>query len=304
MSQRLQNQKQQKTARPSLEEKIPVSLPLCLDFTLLPADGTAHQTSALLALDAAVHTDAVVPDEAPDGVDPALVAGEVVVKLAGDAVDLVQAGPGDGGEVVVLVVQADVVGEPVERPVVRKGLGHGDLVGRVALRGRDCLVHVVLGDEVAGDGVQAAGEERGEDEVEQRVARGVADEDGVKGDLHRNVEGVDARERDAVDGHGPDGVEEDLKGAEKGLAKDGVEEEGFERGREIGVEAVDAKRLVVREVVGLDAGQVISFLEQMGGERVLRLRRGFGIVLGRKRCRGCRWAGWQRWPGDGSPGHS
>ena len=53
-------------------------------------------------------------------------------------------------------------------------------------------------------------------------------------------------ERHAVDGHGPQGVEEDLKGAEEGFAEDGVEEDGFEGGGQVGVQAVDAEGFVVR----------------------------------------------------------
>lgn len=58
-------------------------------------------------------------------------------------------------------------------------------------------------------------------------------------------------EGDAVDGHGAQGVEEDLERAEEGFSEDGVEEEGFKCGGEIGVEAVYAERLVVSEMVGL-----------------------------------------------------
>lgn len=49
----------------------------------------------------------------------------------------------------------------------------------------------------------------------------------------------------AVDGHGTQGVEEDLEGAEEGFAEDGVEENGFEGGGKVGVEAVDAEGFVV-----------------------------------------------------------
>lgn len=38
---------------------------------------------------------------------------------------------------------------------------------------------------------------------------------------------MDGGEGRAVDEHGPEGVEEDLEGAEKRLAEEGVEEEGF-----------------------------------------------------------------------------
>lgn len=209
---------------------------LGLDLRLLPADGAAaDDAAAVLALDAAADADVFVPNEAPDGVGPALVAGQVLVKLPGHVVDGGQAGPGHGGEVVVLVVQADVVREPVEGPVVGKGLGDGDAVVRVALRLGDRLVHVVLGDEVAGQRVEAAGEEGGEQEVGKGGGRGEADEGDVEGDLDEDVEVVHPGKGDAVDGHGADGVKEDLEGAEKGLAENRVEHQGLGGGGQIRV---------------------------------------------------------------------
>jgi hypothetical protein len=100
------------------------------------------------------------------------VPGEVFVELAGNVAQLVQPGPGDGGEVVVLVVQADVVSEEVEGSVVGEGLRDLELVVDVLLLGGDGLVDVMLGDEVAGQGVQGAGEEGGEEEVEDGVGAG------------------------------------------------------------------------------------------------------------------------------------
>lgn len=54
-------------------------------------------------------------------------AGQRLVELARDGVQLVQFRPGDGGEIVVLVVQAHVVGEDIQRAVVgvclRRGQG-------------------------------------------------------------------------------------------------------------------------------------------------------------------------------------
>lgn len=179
-------------------------------------------------------------------------AGQLVVELAGDGAKLGQAGPGDGGEVVVLVVQADVVGQKVEGTVVGKGLGDRDVVGGVALGGGDGLVDVVLGDEVAGERVEGAGEEGGEEEVEDGVEAEGGVEGVVEGELDGDVEVVDPGEGDAVDEGRADGVEEDLEGAEEGLAEDRVEEDDFEGGGEVGVEAVDAEGLVVRQVVGLE----------------------------------------------------
>lgn len=56
---------------------------------------------------------------------------------------------------------------------------------------------------------------------------------------------MDPGQGQLVDHHGPQGVEEDLEGAEEGFAGDGVEEEGFEGGGEVGVEACDAEGFVV-----------------------------------------------------------
>ena len=174
-----------------------------------------------------------------------------VVKLGGDALDGRQPGPRHGGEIMMLVVKTDVVGEPVERAVVGEGLGDRDAVIRVARRGGDGLVDVVLCDEVAGERVQAAGEERGEEEVEESVGGGYAQEDKVEGELNDNVEEVNLGKGHAVDSHGTDGVEEDLEGAKEGLAEDRIEQEGLERGRQVGVKAIDAEALVVGKMVRL-----------------------------------------------------
>ena len=69
--------------------------------------------------------------------------------------------------------------------------------------------------------------------------------------LRPDVQEVDARERYFEDEDRSHGIEDDLKGAEEGLAKDRVEEEGFEGGGEVGIEPVDAEGFVVREVVWL-----------------------------------------------------
>ena len=90
------------------------------------------------------------------------------------------------------------------------------------------------------------------------------DEEVVDGELHEDVEGVDAGEGQVVDHHGTQGVEEDLEGCEEGFAGDGVEEPGFEGSGQVGVEAVHAEGLVVGEVVGLDmivSGECATWLQ-------------------------------------------
>lgn len=96
-----------------------------------------------------------------------------------------QSGPGDSREIVVLVVQAYVVGENIERAVVgiglrrgqvRKGVGGFSLGSGLGLQvlqlgqglgaaGFHVREEVVLGDEVACAGVQGSGEEGAGDQV-------------------------------------------------------------------------------------------------------------------------------------------
>lgn len=248
---------------------------------LLPVHPLPDKAAALLALYAAADADGLVEYEAPDDVGPRGVVREIGVELAGDIVELVEAGPGDGGEVVVLVVQADVVRQEVEGPVVGVRLGDGDAVGGIGLGGRDGRIDVVLGDEVAGERVQAACEEGGQQEVQHGPAAERADNHGVEEDLHSDVEGRHPGEGDAVHGHGPQGVEEDLEGAEEGLAQDGVEEYGLEGGGQVRVEPVDAQGLVVGQVVGPEGGAVGDTDGQVceDGEEAVGRRRAEGEVV-------------------------
>lgn len=108
-----------------------------------------------------------------------------------------------------------------------------DGFGAVANLGEE----VVLCDEVAGAGVERAGEEGAQEEVEEGLEGAAAElyQGVVEGELGDQVQDVDGGEGRAVDEHGADGVEEDLEGAEEGLSEDGVEEEGFDGGGKVGV---------------------------------------------------------------------
>lgn len=167
-----------------------------------------------------------------------------------------------------LIVVTHIVREYVQRAVVAVRLGNWHAVVRVGRLGRDGLVDVVLGDEVACGRVQAAGEEGREEEVEERLPGvGGLDEEGVEGELHGEVDEVHPCKGHLKDAHGPDGVKEDLEGAKEGFAEDRVKDDGFKSGREIGVQAIDAKGLVVRKVIRLSvtyllATQVSSILEE------------------------------------------
>lgn len=207
--------------------------------------------TTLLPLHAAPKTNLLVQNELPNYLHPAVVAGQIAVELVRNLVQLPQPSPRHSREIVVLVVQADVVREQVQHAIVRERLRRRRKLGFLALlvgllqRARVLREDVVLGDEVAGNGVQRAGEEGAQDEVAERFAADVLHEEVVDGELHEDVEGMDAGEGQVVDHHRAQGVEEDLEGCEEGFAGDGVEEPGFEGGGKVGVEAVYAEGLVV-----------------------------------------------------------
>ena len=219
---------------------------------------STHLAPTLLPLHSTAHAHLLIPDELPNDIHPALMPGQILIELLGNLIHGRQPTPRHGREIMVLIVQPHVPGEKVQRAVVRVRLRHRrlELGARIARLARQVREDVVLGDEVAGEGVQTSREEAGEDEVQQGVSASVLDEGDVKGDLHDDVEEVQVRQRDLVDHHWAQGVEEDLEGAEEALAEDGVEEDGFEGGGHVGVEAVDAEGLVVREVVGAEGGGV------------------------------------------------
>lgn len=226
-----------------------------LNLFFLPS---TNFSASFLALDSAPQTNFLVQDELPDDTNPAAVVGQVLVKLLGNLVDLPKSGPGDGGEVVVLIVQANVVGQEVEGSVVRESLGDRDTVlgvARLLVLKRSTIENVVLGDEMAGYRVQGSCKETAQDEVSYCFSSPRLNQNIVEQELDSNVEGVDLGQRDLVDHHRSQSVEQDLECAEKGLAGDRVKEEGLESGGEIGVEAIDAERLVVGKVVRLAGGQ-------------------------------------------------
>lgn len=82
-----------------------------------------------------------------------------------------------------LVVQAHVVRQKVQRAIIRERLRDRD--GRIAWPGGltpgRAVEDVVFGDEVARAGVQGAGEEGAEDEVYEGGGGGVSDEEVVEG---------------------------------------------------------------------------------------------------------------------------
>lgn len=67
------------------------------------------------------------------------------------------------------IVQSNIVGEEIERTVIRKRLWDFDTGFWVAGCEGLTLENVVLGDEMSGAGVEGTGQKGGEDEVVKRV---------------------------------------------------------------------------------------------------------------------------------------
>ena len=78
----------------------------------------------------------------------------------------------------------------------------------------------MFGDEVGSAGMQRACEKRAHNEVSQSMTTGEANENTVEHDLGHNIEDMDGGEWELVDHHRAEGVEQNLKGSEEGLAKD------------------------------------------------------------------------------------
>lgn len=118
----------------------------------------------------------------------------------------------------VLVVQAHVVSEHVQWPVIRKGFWDGYKVAGFSRTFRLWVEHIMLGNKVACTRMQRAGKERAHDQVHKSSAASIAQENVIEGELGDDIEEVDSGQWQLVDHHWTERVEEDLKGAKKGLA--------------------------------------------------------------------------------------
>lgn len=208
----------------------------CLHLILAP---TSNLSSPLLPLDPAPQSHLFVPDKLPHDSHPALMARQIGVKVFRDLMYRRKSRPGNGREIVMLVVQAHVVRQDIQRSVVRVRF-RDRYVGRrfpqrCFLRDRGAVEDVVLCDEVACARMQRASQKAGQNKVSQRSAAPGVDHGVVKCYLYHDVERVDARQGQLVDHHGAERVEKDLEGAEEGFACYRVEEERFEGGGEVGI---------------------------------------------------------------------
>lgn len=118
---------------------------------------TSYLATAILPLNSAQYADIAVPDKAPQYANPASMLREIAVELVGDGVELPQSRPWNSGQIVVLVVETDVVGQDVQRAVVGVRLG-SRLLASYEQFSTSSVKYVVLGNEVAGTRVEGAGE--------------------------------------------------------------------------------------------------------------------------------------------------
>lgn len=213
---------------------------------------SSHLTSTARALDTRCHTHIGIPNKSPQHVDPTVVSRKRGVELVGNLAQLGQACPGHSGEVVVLIVVANIVGHEVKWTIVTVGLRNWYLVFRVGCFGGHRLVNVVLRDEVTRGRMEGSSQKGREQEVQEGIPGFESgDKNVVEDKLNDKVEKVDPSEGHLEYAHWTDGIEEDLKGTEECLAQDGVEDNSLDGSGKVGVKAVNAKRFVVSQVVGL-----------------------------------------------------
>lgn len=116
---------------------------------------------------------------------------------------------------------------------------------------------VVLGNKVTGHRVQGSGQEAAQDEVSDSLAAPRLNQDVIEQQLNNDVECVNLGQRNLIDHHGSQSVEQDLECTEEGFAGNGVEEKSLKSGRQVGIEAIDTERFVVGQVVRLKRNQCL-----------------------------------------------
>mmetsp|Transcript_19415 Transcript_19415/g.61768 ORF Transcript_19415/g.61768 Transcript_19415/m.61768 type:complete len:385 (+) Transcript_19415:1815-2969(+) len=193
----------------------------------------------VVALDAREGRHRRVRDELPHDLGPRGVVRQRVVELVGNLAQLGQARASHVGEVVVLVVIADVEGDPVKRTIVRVRL----LAGHEG---------VVLRHEVARHRVQAHAQQGAHEEVQQSPPAEEVDDDRVEDQLDGDVDQLQTRRHARRHIHGPQRVEGRLQDHPDQLHEGTTEHTALPRGGNVPVHVVLALILVVVRVVALE----------------------------------------------------
>lgn len=238
---------------------------MCEVFLLLVLVQTfdvSAQTLGTQSFDTVPQVVDVVEAEAPDDPAPRVDLRQWVVEVSGNSPDLGQFGPSNVGEVMMLVVVADIPGDKIQRAIVGVGLRRYErsievAFLRVAVTRFVVLVqHIVFSDKVTGTWVQRASQKGGHDEVGKTVAAPSTQNGVVHGHLVNDVQQMDVGEADLGDEHGTQGIEQDLESSKEHLAQDVGKHDRLQRSRQVCVQVLIAHELVVELVVRLERGTV------------------------------------------------
>lgn len=157
----------------------------------------------------------------------------------------------NAGEVMVLVVVANVKGEQVQRTVVRIRL--------VAFE-----EHVVLGDEVSGDGVQAHAQQGSSKHVHNRLGPQSPVQQHVKGHLKDDVGYLQLTNGLGIDAERSDSVEKWLQDYPDELAEACAEEPSLQLGGNIHIHSISAQVAMMVQVIALERCRIGEADGQVG----------------------------------------
>lgn len=191
-----------------------------------------------------------VENKLPHHPRPALVMRQIGVKLSGDAVKNWQLRPRHSGKVVMLVMQTHIIGQKIQRPVVRICFGYRNRRPFLECP-RPLLENVVLGDKMACTGVQRASEKRAREKVCKGTCTNASDQKQIKEDLHSQIEDMQVGQGYPIDHHGANSIEQDLESAKERLPQHRVQENCLERGRKVGINAIYTEGFMMGEVIWL-----------------------------------------------------
>lgn len=107
----------------------------------------------LFPLHPAPHPHLLIPYELRNHPDPARMLRQVCIELLGHLMQRRQTTPWNGRKIMVLVVQADVIRQDIQRPVVREGFRYRRYDRKIFCALRLFLENVMLGDEMSCTGV-------------------------------------------------------------------------------------------------------------------------------------------------------
>lgn len=162
---------------------------------------SADLSSTLLSLDPTPKTHLFVQDKLPDDVAPALVVRQWLIVFLGNLVERWKPRPRNGREIVVFVVQAHVISQQVEWPVVRECLWDGSELRVCVCVDSLALEDVMFCNEMRGTRMERSCQERAHNQIPQGIGPSKFDQGVIEAQLCNDVEGMDSCERELVYEH-------------------------------------------------------------------------------------------------------